>query len=577
MSRPLTRRRAYALARPFHAWDLETTSIAAGTPEPRYITLWQDKDVSGWPAPDYRALHDIVIQQFLIDEYIGHRFIAFNSNRFDNYFIALALAKDTAYYVEPWLNKSNMLRGMAVYNAGNRKHVWYFSDAMAMFAFEGTLEEFVKLYYPIGQKTHPIDWNKETFDCANGAHVEYAKNDTLILQHAVEHANEIIQEITGIPAQNTIGKLGILYWRKNMPEGVKVWNMPHAAEKLLHHAKRGGLVFCKGRYDGPAWQYDINQSYTHQQRKPLPCGRCAHTWERDRTALGIYACTIQRGTGHGLPFYCKDIDKNLMITTDGSEPITTALVSPEIDVLERAGWTVSIDEGWEWMERFSMRQLADHLERARASCEGGPKGAIGTMIKAIGNNSYGKTVEEVDGIRYRFSADRPGPEWHNFAGEVPEADHLWVTSEEVRDVDYHKLQIGVFITAYARCQLYAQFLQHDCIIYADTDCLITTRDISAYLPISKSLYGAWKIEQDGHIILLNKKSYCWVLERPVMKWKGLTVRDLTPAQYVLCFSDGSPPVQVQTQRQSILKVLSGVTMFHEQERHGSLPLERIVL
>lgn len=582
--RPLRRRTTRAVNRVNHAWDIETTAIRAGTPSPLYVSMApRVGEAVGWTCRGLSAFHDILVAHFLIVERIGHRYVAHNGNRYDSYFVAQALRDDPAYWVEPWFARSGALRGMAVYAAGDpppgrRRPVWYFADSMAMLAFDGSLEALVALYYPQGAKTHAIDWQHEEFDPDNPDHVAYALNDTLILSHALDNAAKIVKDITGLPLQNTIGKLGIMYWQRQMPEGVNVWQMPESGKEMLRDAKRGGLVYCTGSYRGLAWQQDINQSYTAQQRHPLPWGRCYRTWDRDPAVLGVYECSVWRGPfGVHLPLYCKNLDTDTLNQYDGSAPIRTVLVSPELDILVRAGWEVAIDRGYEWTDSFDMGVMVDALERQRMSCDGGPKGAIGTMIKSIGNNAYGKTQEEVDGIRYRISGMCPGEGWHAAEAETEGMESVWVSYETPQECDYHRLQIGVFITAYGRCQLYDQIIRHGSeVLYADTDCTITSRDIADTLDIDPGRYGAWKVERQsgGEVIVLNKKSYCWPAA-DVRHWKGIHVDMVSAEDYERAYVTGEVPEQAMTQRQGILKVLGGHDMFVGRSRHGSGVLPRL--
>lgn len=575
--RPLKRRTARCRARPHHAWDIETTNIAAGTPDPRYVSLAHDVDhVNGWACIGREAFHAVLVREFLTDAYAGHRFVAHNANRFDNYQVVLALLDDPHYYVEPWLTRAQDMRGLAVYDAARPSRVWYFSDSMAMLAFPGSLAELVHTFAPDYEKLQVIDWEVTVFNPTNAEHIAYALHDSRILQAALDRAAEIVRDLTGVPLQNTIGKLGILFWQRFLPPDVLIWQAPPGCLTLLRQALRGGLVYCREAFRGQAWQYDINQSYTHQQRNPLPCGRCSQTWEYDATRLGIYECVIQRMAGTPLPFYCLDCTTDTMVQTDGSLPVQTVILSPEIELLRRLDWSVTVTHGWTWTDSFTMSELANQLETARATCEGGPKGPIGTMIKAIGNNAFGKTLEQVDGMRYRFSSIQPGSAFHHYAAEIPATDTLWCALEDTEPADYQKLQIGVFILAYGRIQLYEQIARHGAdVLYSDTDCLITRRDITDSLDIHPSRYGAWKIEQTGqYVFVLNKKAYAWPARSAgrVKHWKGLHTREISYAAYERAYTHGEVPAQPQLQRRGIMRVVCGLPMFGELTRHGSAVL-----
>src|SRR3972149_2229918 len=90
----------------FAAYDLETTRIKEGTPELLYITAFSDDMKISAPIKGKNRLQhlcDILEAHFLIPERNNTRFIAWNGNSFDAYFIAKALLCSDRWILRPYL------------------------------------------------------------------------------------------------------------------------------------------------------------------------------------------------------------------------------------------------------------------------------------------------------------------------------------------------------------------------------------------------------------------------------------------------------------------------------------------
>jgi hypothetical protein len=211
------------------------------------------------------------------------------------------------------------------------------------------------------------------------------------------------------------------------------------------------------------------------------------------------------------------------------------------------------------------------------SAEGGPSGPAGTIYKAVGNHSYGKTVEQNEPIETVMAAECPEGFFPYFdegqADPLPFVWFRWV--EDERPKAYHQPQLGAFITAHVRMVVRrAALLAPDAWLYADTDCVVFSRDVTAKLPIHASRYGAWKVEESGAVYeVIAKKVYAEVdptkdpakLKRSA---KGLNVKRLTPQDFEDWF-EGNPPQQEQVQRQNFLRVMQGAEMYRAQVRTGT--------
>lgn len=582
MHRPFRRpKRASSRTRVHHAYDLETVAIAAGPiPEPRYVSVSIDGNVHGWPVNTFTELHDVLVAHFLVDEHVNSSFVGYNSNRFDAYLVAQALKADQNYLIEPWLARGHQLRGMRISDTENPKRFWIFSDAMAMTGFTGNLQSFLDAFAP-GERKGEID--VINFNASNPLHVEYNHNDTATLQRALDNVDELFRDVTGMTAQNTIGKLAIKAFQRNLPEGVLVWPAPRSARDGLNIAKRGGYVYCRGRYSGPIWKYDINQSYASQMRKPLPSGRCMETFHEIPELLGLYHVTLSYPYEDGapVPFYCRSTDWSTIGLTDGSSPRETWIVSPEVEHLRAYGWNVEIHDGWVWTDRFDMSEWVDGLQAARIAA--GPKTPKGLAIKSVGNNAFGKTFEEFDGLRLVISDQRPGTEYFRYRDDDPDYDDIWFTIEDVRPADYHRPQLGSFITAYGRLQLMeaANFAPR-AFQYADTDCVVFTEDVTWAMDVDPAIYGYWKVEEAGATYsFINKKAYFSHDADPdpkrlnyprVAHAKGLHVQDLTLRQWHDWYDGTEIPEQQQLQRQNFVTTMADQDMFVPRGRSGCFVL-----
>lgn len=571
--------------RPVWCYDLETDPIHSGpVPAPRYFTLsnTSSRCVVSKPTIGFDALHAAIIEHMLTPELVGTRFVAYNGNNFDMLVLTKALEADPDYVIEPYLTRSKQLRGATVRRVDNPKTCWYFSDAIAMFGFQGKLADFLESFAPEHHKLHT---DVLDFDVNDPEAVRYAENDTTALVAAVEGASRALDSATHMYPQNTIGKLAVKYFQNNLPEDVLIWQPPMGCRDALIRAKLGGYVNCAGTFYGPVWKVDINQSYAHQMRKPLPSGRCVHVFREWRGKLGLYHVVLYRSVPDTrVPFYTRP-DGTYARAIDGSEPVRTWVTSVEIEYLRKYGWTVLVGEGYVWSDQFTMKPMVDALEQARMTCPGGPKGPIGKMIKAVGNNAYGKTVEQHDGIRYVQSATCPGEGYIREQAEELCGANIWLTKEEPKAEDYHRMQLGVFILAYGRVQVMEGAQAGRAFyLYSDTDCNVYAADVSVRLDIDPARYGAWKIEAEAEPYYIVAKKGYWSEASHVdledgrvkpdhISMKGMHQRDLTSEELAAWFHGGDPPKQMQTQRYNFIKTMTTGQMYRATERQASRKLE----
>ena len=566
------------------AYDLETTSIEKGTPKPLYITacgsdgFWISGEICG-----LNHLAEILTERFLTDETKGARFVAWNGNKFDVYFVALALLKNPDYILRPYLTSGKNLRGLRIVrrtfdenknettgNKGVEKVEWEFLDGIAMTGIQKPLKDLLRTFAPGFQKLEAPDFDKENFNPRNAAHVAYAERDSEGLYHALERARAVCVDNFNIDLSATIGNMAIKIFQRHIPQMTECWKPPAKALRVIHEqVMRGGFCFCVKRYRGPVWKYDLNQAYAAAMRDAkLPAGRCIWSQHRNPYARSYIARITARNFANRIPFYYRDMGtgKSVFALQEIGE---TWLTSIEIEQLEKEGWKVEIAECWFWDSAFAMKGYVDMLEALRIGGGRDPKDAQGEMVKYVGNNSYGKTVERLDGLELLIAAEQPeGFSEYPIDDNETGMNYVWYRFAQPVMREYHQPQIGAFITAHVRMVVRRAALQSpDAWLYADTDCVVFREPVT--LDVDAGRYGAWKIEEQGTpYTIAAKKVYCSD-DGKTKHAKGMNVRYLTTEDFEKWYQ-GVPPRQSQVQRQNFMKVLSGFDMFAEREKVGEI-------
>ncbi|MGH6795919.1 MAG: DNA polymerase [Methylocella sp.] len=551
------------------AYDLETTPIKAGNPEPRYVTAYTEGWTCSLKLSGIAQLRIVLQARFLTDEFTKARFVAWNGNNFDVYLVAQALLACDDYILRPYLTRSKNLRGLKVIDRANPKRSWEFLDGISMTIGNApmTLKKFVERFAPDYGKLQGPDFEAgEVFDADNPAHVRYAERDSEGLYHALQAAEKIVVENFGIGLQPTVGNMGIKIFQANMPEMIDVWEPPYAAITALRdQVMRGGFCYCARKHEGPIWKYDLNQSYAAAMREArLPGGRCIYTPKGLNRYATIYIAKV-RGINprNKVPFYYRTMDKRAgYCMTELSE---TWLTSLEIEQLKTEGWKLEFLESFFWNDSFTMKGYVDKLEQLRVTAPGGPNGAQGTMIKSIGNNSYGKTVEQLDGMELVMALEKPSG-FHEYQCENDELQNVWFKFGKPILREYHQPQLGAFITAHVRMQVRRAILKApEAWLYADTDCVIFERPVS--LPIDPMKYGLWKVEAQGEPYrIITKKVYADFAGK-VRHAKGMNVKRLSGDDFIAWYR-GDPPRQLQVHRQNFVKFVTGQPMFTERRKIG---------
>lgn len=580
--------------RPMIAYDLETSPIREGSPDPRYLTAYGETFRLSVRVRSIPQLAIVLANSLLTREHVGVRFVAWNGNNFDGYIIAAAVLHLPGYTVRPYFTRTKNMRGLRIQwtgeglpgtwtnadtiewdKCGKRRIEWEFVDgwAMAVGSVPMKLDKFLSLFAPEHRKLAAPDWEREEFDAENAGHVAYAERDSEGLYHAMQRAETIVRENFGIPFGPTIGNTGIKIFQAFIPEGVAVWDAPRDAIGVIRdYVMRGGWCVCMKRYRGPVWKYDLNQAYAAAMRDAdLPAGRCFRI-SSESDAAGACAIFKVRGShpSNAIPFYYRPAPIKAALAL--LELPDTWITSLEVAQLRAEGWKLEVSDGWAWEDAFRMTEYVDKFEALRFTDPAGPNGPLGTLCKYLVCASYGKTAERLEGVEIVLAHDCPDGFYNYFPED--EDKHLatvWFRFAEPMHKPYHKPQIASFITAHVRMvERRAALLAPDAFLYADTDCVVFSEPVA--LPVDPRRYGYWKQECAGDpYIIINKKTYAqenWIDGvEPVRHAKGLNVRRLTHEDFTR-WHGGEPPEQEQLQRGSLIRVLTGEQMFVKRVKVG---------
>ena len=565
------------------AYDFETTRIAKGTPRPLYLTAHGEAPEFSFDGPVESMEHLALLlsTRFLTDELAGAKFVAWNANNFDSYFVAAALLTTDTYILRPYLTKSHALRGLRVIHADDQhlepkdQRTWEFLDGGAMLGLVGvSLEKFLQTFAPgTAKMTGIVNFEKEEFDPGNPAHRAYAYRDSEGLYAGMVAAEKILLATFNQALAVTMGGACIKIFKANIPKDVFVSNLP---ESLLTVTRdflmRGGYCYCVKTYEGPVWKYDLNQAYAAAMREAkLPQGRAMHSPTGLHRYAKTYAAKVTAtNPDNTIPFYHRIFDGGRVKAVFSiTEIIDTWLTNIEIEQLQAEGWEIEVHESWCWSSQFSMTDYVDKLERIRTTCEGGPSGAVGTMIKAVGNHSYGKTVEQLDGTEFLLATDCPDGFAPFYSDGFEPLQHVYFAFNDPAEKDYHQPQLGAWITAHVRMVVRrAALLAPDAWLYADTDCVVFSEDVTAQLDIDPRRYGAWKIEEQGTTYRIIAKKVYQNAVTGAGHAKGMNVRRLTDGHFEAWIA-GDAPVQDQIHRNNFVRVMAGAEMFHAQTRSGT--------
>jgi hypothetical protein len=520
-------------------------------------------------------------QHLLTREMYGARYVAWNGNRFDGFFVAAALARSSLVRLRPYLTASGSLRGLRVTLASDgdsrTSRAWEFLDGIAMLGLAGMkLERFLAAFAPDHRKMERESFEARPFDPSDLRDQAYARRDSLGLWHGMTRAEAIMVSTFNEPLRATIGAACVRIFARHIPPGVRVEPLPADPLAILRrYVMRGGYCHLQRPYRGRVWKYDLNQAYAAAMREAgLPDGGVLRGRGAPYAGTAAYMVRLRAELpGNIIPFYYRTDRGGATRPTFGLDTIAdTWLTDIEHRQLLAEGWRVECFEHVAWPRVFRMQEYVDRLELLRRTCEGGPSGPIGLMVKATGNNSFGKTAEESPALDFLIAADPPEG-WHPYYGDGAEPiHHVHYRLDPKRAKAHHQPQLAAWITAHVRMVVRrAALLAPHSWLYADTDCVMYDRDMTSRLDIDPSRYGAWKIEAEGEPYRLIAKKVYAAEDMSSRSAKGLNISRLTSTDFDRWLA-GEAPEQDQLHLGRLLHVLDGAEMYRPAHRAGTAPL-----
>jgi hypothetical protein len=375
----------------------------------------------------------------------------------------------------------------------------------------------------------------------------------------------IVVDHFNIGLQPTLGNMAIKILMAHIPEGVTIWRPAHAVcEVIRSHVMRGGYCYSVRKYHGAIWKYDLNQAYAAAMRDAwLPWGSCVRSSQRHPHAKCQILRIAATKADNRVPFYYREAD--FASEFGFAEIRDTWITSSEYDQLRAEGWEIEIKDCYFWEDGFRLSEYVNKLEVLRSEQSDGPGGAQGTVIKNVGNNSFGKFCETLEGINLVLAAECP----EGFSPYQPDDEmlqHIWFQFGEPLVREYHQPQIGAFITAHVRMVVRRAALTNpEAFLYADTDCVVFSEP--ANLELDPRRYGFWKMEVSGERYrLITKKVYASE-DGKTRHAKGMNVNRLDNSAFVSWYN-GDAPKQTQLQRSNWLKAMTGAEMFLERTKVG---------
>ncbi len=289
-----------------------------------------------------------------------------------------------------------------------------------MLGLVGTsLAKFLETFAPEYKKLERESFDKRGFDPHDAADIEYAMRDSEGLYWGIKNADSIVYERFQLGLRATIGNLGIRIFESRIPEDtvIREPSLP-VLEVLRDYVCRGGYCHLMRRFRGKVWKYDLNQAYAAAMREAaLPAGDCVLIkGESQYSKIALLRVTATN-PNNKIPFYCAQYTGGRVRRLTVMHRIEdTWLTSLEVAQLRAEHWQIKVVQSYVWYDEFNMADYVTALETLRSNAPGGPKGAVGTVIKAIGNNSYGKTLEVLSPLELVLSAECP-PGYVDYYGE----------------------------------------------------------------------------------------------------------------------------------------------------------------
>ncbi len=380
------------------------------------------------------------------------------------------------------------------------------------FAFYNkSLKALLKTFAPNLPKLD-LNFEHETFDPENIAHVRYAKRDAQGLVTALVNLDAKLVKLFSTRLGYTVASTAVRAWRHTLTKSQRFYNN-FEDEPFIRSAYFGGLVFLTDTLQHENLvTMDINSSYPHVMRTlGVPYGEKVQRHSIAWDLPGIYRIQVYAPESIRIPILPLREGHRVIWPRGEFETVVTR---EEIQFAIAHGYEiVKVYEGISWGKMiFPFTDFVNKIESMRVEYKDAPEEDLAKLMQ---NSLYGKFGTR----RERRKIFHP-----NSAEECVDATpwgidgRFWFKVEYVEDL-LCMPQWAVYITAQARLALLRQAYRVgvDKVIYGDTDSLTVPSKCATQFS-QGSDYGAWKIAHSwAQFRAIAPKVYVGIEDE---KWSG---------------------------------------------------------
>ncbi len=483
------------------AWDTETNGLLG---EAVYVSYAYDQVSFGEELHGPDDLTRWLIERVLRAPFNQYLIVAHYGTRFDMLRIRWQMLAEAGFTARFYTAKNpNDILGVDILKDGQ---CWRFRDSFRY--FPASLAKLVETFAPDYQKGL-LDFDKESFDPRNPAHVTYAVNDAHILRVAVERLNCFLEGEFSVTLDNAITASGIAFKALGKHAKAEGFRPPiplvDELEPLVRHSYHGGLVgaWRTGTFED-VLMLDFNSMYgAIMLEHGIPSGVARIT--RSPYSGEIPALVLAKiNMREAYPFVMSKSFKHGFGRWTGSELWTWAW-DFELKLQEELGATVE-RLGWITWPDLDFRHRG-FIARCR-SLRRDRGGAVGALAKLFQNSCYGKYGSSAHEYDLILDANIPPNAQPLFSEDGEIIESLWTVPAHHRQKSM--VHYASYITAAARVLLMRTLnrLPRENWLAGDTDSLIIpTGELSRFLDLLGPDYGQLKIETEGAVTISAPKTY----------------------------------------------------------------------
>ena len=537
----------------FAAFDFETTGLDG---EVVFGTLQAEQTIDGNRSEIYRVYGaDSMFDRLCELNKPKMRWYAHNLE-FDLYFLLHEIKKRITRGEVTKVDLcerglGNFYRCVVFFPDGSKLDIY---DSMAVFGF--SLKYFLQSFSTVGDKLE-LDFENETFDIHNPAHIDYAEQDTRGLLDAMINFDKAMHQLFGVHLKGTISSTALAAWEATLKPDERFYKLTPSQNEFCRQGYFGGLVFLTSTdLHQDVVSVDVNSMYPHCMRAfGVPIGRPTLTRKLVNDKPGIYTAIFKAPTS--LDFGCVGYrDKHGISWPRGT--FETTAFNFEIERALAWGYDVQIKKGLVFSEyAYPFQDFVDNCEKARAEHKGKP---FEIVVKLCQNSVYGKFATKTEGGEIAIFDDEteldPADHWKPYLNPKTGAVILdGVMRREVeRDTYYMLPHWAAHITARARGELLDIVEQCEgAALYGDTDSVKMPRTVYDDLVSRGTIsvgagYGQLKLDDEyEHFKAIAPKVYSYVkFGEHGGKGKGIPQKKQTTEFWQAVFNGSVEPVKYNT-------------------------------